>query len=104
MLALLCHALCWSWYLYQNKQNKRSQFADMTVFCLLAAQLTNMLINSTAHLRPQHRKDMDLLEQVQKRAIKMISGMEHLSLGRQAELVLFSPEKRRVQGDLIAAL
>jgi len=53
---------------------------------------------------PQHRKDMELLKQAQRRATTMIRGMQHLSCGeRLRELGLFSLEKSRLQGDLIAA-
>ncbi|PKU39915.1 hypothetical protein llap_9779 [Limosa lapponica baueri] len=53
---------------------------------------------------PQHRKDMDLLEQVQQRATKRIRRLENLSYeDRLRESGVFNPEKRRLQGDLIAA-
>ena len=50
---------------------------------------------------PQHRRDMDLLECIQRRTTKLIQGVEHFSSENSVrELGLCSLEKRRLRGDL----
>ena len=52
----------------------------------------------------QHRNDMDLLKQIQRRASKMIKRMEHVFCEeRLRQLGLFNLVKSSLQGDLIAA-
>lgn len=53
---------------------------------------------------PQHRKDVKLLERAQRRAVKRITGLTHLSCeDRLKELGSVSLGKRKLQGDIIAA-
>ncbi|KAK4818702.1 hypothetical protein QYF61_017923 [Mycteria americana] len=69
---------------------------DVSQQCALAHHQTPHLQYCMQLCGPQHEKDMDLLERVQRRATKMIRGLQHLSYeDRLRELGVVQPGEEK---------
>ena len=68
----------------------------MTLYSLVRPQLEYCV----QYWGPQHRKNMEVLEKVQRRAMKMIRGLEHLLYENRLRKLsdgVFQPGKKKVR-------